>query len=950
MKKLGFSLLSFVLFFSFFLYQRNTNNNSKGESARKIAALPLPDGKGGEIQGQIYQYKWPLSFPPIRFFAMRKIKKTLKKMISDLPLEEGVAKRVKKHLSSKNLRKNILPFLLAVKKFYIPSKEKMKFTFKKHIKEAFPNPKAVPGLEHSLFSYEEKSIKKEGVGNTNSKLFKLAATGALTLYDAIIIQDPNFKLGKKPVLTAELEKRVQRTVVKLLGSGIAELGEDHPISKKLKFFIDNPIQIKAMASTGIDAVHKYVYELHHMFALGYHRRELLDKWLRGELRKPNQGELWNYLDEVSNNDRYAVHYVVDGLQGRLIRELSEYKEDKQFFKQIYSDYQNREYFKPNEEMKPDTGKDRQVDFLKYIKQSNFNYENPSYLPFFKSLYRENNEGIVEQGLSTSPTLSGRNIPVAQSGAPVYGEGSTGLPNFNFLDREDEHAYYWLGNQAFLISRYSKEYGMKSLFERLPHLYGMNCSSVYMEGMNLKVDGYLTVTLGEKKRDYGEILCHFEMKKRVQNFLKLKEYYAGLHKLKGRLKRRRNPAWFKAQKYIKKIVELSQDSIPQYLLIYNVWPDHFSHYTGPFSDEVISPTGELNRLDFWVGQMMELYKKAGVYDSTLWGMAGDHGLAPTYYQIDPIKLFLDKVKSEGSNPKVERITISPDNPVLVDLNHRENMRGRDIVLGVTAGGSLVFDFFIDHKENWKTHPKTEDLRRIKFIDGSEVDVIKTLLTTVGESLDYFIVREGESNLNQADVRLMRRERGKDYSAFIKRKGNRIYYTYERDLLRISELSRFKKTTEEERDLYKKLLNKCVRRANKEDESSWCKEEEWILLESFTDRPGGVSQMAHLYDGGKAGTINIFPKLGISFNTYKIGRHGGDHFHEKDAFVGVWGTPAKKIFPRPYSVRSALNGSLPPTLFEYLSGDKAEKGNGDWGYKSLFKVYDDEESIKRKSGDF
>lgn len=940
MKKVGLMVIG-----ALFLVGAVFLSKSDYSVERQAASLPHSTGKDGEVQGRIYQYKWPLSFPPIKFIAMIKIKSKLKKMIKDLPLEEDVAKRIKKHIKTKNLRKNIIPFLLAVKEFYVPSKEKFGFTFKKHIMELYPDRKLVPGLEHSLFSYDpkktkEKKAKQEGAPS----IFKLAATAALTLYDSIIIQDKNFRLGKRPVITPELSKRVQGTIKKLLTQGIKVLGEDHATSKKLRALLKSPTQIAAITSTGIDVIHKYVYELHQMFALKYHRMGLLDDWLRGEFKKKNQGEIWNYLEEMTTKKKFSVQYVVDGLQGSLIRNLASQGESKKFLQEVYADNKTSSKFKPADSMSPDTGHARNLQFLEHISKSNFSFEEEAYLPFFKDLYRNNNQGIVNQGLSTSPTLSGRNIPVTGSGAPVYGEGSTGIPNFNFLDREDEHAYYWLGNQAFQISRYSKKYGMKSVFERLPHLYGINCSSVYLEGMNLKVDGYLTVTLGEKKRDYGEVLCHFEMKKRADNYVKLQGYYKELKELKGKIKGKLMPKAFKARKLIKKIVALSEDSLPQYLFIYNTWPDHFSHYTGPYADEVISPTGELNRLDFWIGQMTELYKKAGVYDSTLWGIAGDHGLAPTYYQIDPIKLVLDPLKKKGHKFSVERVTIDPEKPVLVDINNRKSKRGIDVMLGVTAGGSFVFDFFLDHKENWKIHPTYEQLKSLTFKSGGEVNMIKAIIDGVGESLDYMAVREGKSDLQNTHVRLSSRTKGVDHHAFIKRSGDKIFYTFKRDIVGVTKPNRFKEFNEEELAVYKGLVQKCVYEAIESDLKTWCHEDEWMLFESYSMKPGGVSQLAHLYDGSKAGTVNLFPRLGISFNTHKIGRHGGDSFHEKDAMVGIWGKPVKDLYKDPYSIQSALNGSLAPTMYEYLSGNSIEKGKDGWGYHSLFKIFEIEKALK------
>ena len=46
--------------------------------------------------------------------------------------------------------------------------------------------------------------------------------------------------------------------------------------------------------------------------------------------------------------------------------------------------------------------------------------------------------------------------------------------------------------------------------------------------------------------------------------------------------------------------------------YDPWPDHFAHFRGPFSDEIIAPSGELARLDYWLSAADgQVYERAGV---------------------------------------------------------------------------------------------------------------------------------------------------------------------------------------------------------------------------------------------------------------------------------------------------------------------------------------------------
>ena len=93
-----------------------------------------------------------------------------------------------------------------------------------------------------------------------------------------------------------------------------------------------------------------------------------------------------------------------------------------------------------------------------------------------------------------------------------------------------------------------------------------------------------------------------------------------------------------------------------------------------------------------------------------------------------------------------------------------------------------------------------------------------------------------------------------------------------------------------------------------------------------------QLAHLYDSDRAGTVNLFPRAGIGYNSRVPGRHAGELFHEKDAFVGAWGGG---LSPGPGAPRleAAVNGSLPMLVYEYLSGEAATPGEDGWGHPSL-----------------
>jgi hypothetical protein len=56
---------------------------------------------------------------------------------------------------------------------------------------------------------------------------------------------------------------------------------------------------------------------------------------------------------------------------------------------------------------------------------------------------------------------------------------------------------------------------------------------------------------------------------------------------------------------------------------------------------------------------------------------------------------------------------------------------------------------------------------------------------------------------------------------------------------------------------------------------------------------------------------------------------DLFAEKDAFVGFLGDPVHPAGP----LGPVVNGSVPATLFEWLTGREVNPGQDGWGYSSL-----------------
>src|SRR5207247_1977463 len=61
---------------------------------------------------------------------------------------------------------------------------------------------------------------------------------------------------------------------------------------------------------------------------------------------------------------------------------------------------------------------------------------------------------------------------------------------------------------------------------------------------------------------------------------------------------------KFREYARYLADHDDEGLPDYLLWYNPWPDHFAHGKGPYSDEIIGRSGEYDRLDHYFGKLVE----------------------------------------------------------------------------------------------------------------------------------------------------------------------------------------------------------------------------------------------------------------------------------------------------------------------------------------------------------
>mgnify|MGYP000748199281 CR=1 FL=1 len=894
---------------------------------------------------------------------------TLDAYILALPMENDVKARVIAQISNPVYAIRLAHFLYKFVDRY--DDEETVVSFETYIKQHYKSTD-YPGVQHSLFKWS----KPENQGGEKSKEGlainrELIAT-FVTIYDALYQNEPVVARDKMPdkytylsnnAEDLALVSKVQPLVIKVLKDLHSKM-ESGDIKDALGIIIndhtearENTVNNKAQAITVtlIDFIRLNVLKSYRQYRLEQSRVNAFEEWMLDAF-DTDQEKLISFL-KAQNTRRHAVQITVDGLQGSYLESLATSK-SKNFLKQVHDSHQNKQSFRPINEAVSSPEVEPQLDFLNFLiesKQKQAVQDDPRYLPFLKQLYQESSLSISAGGISSTPTISVRNLPLIWTGAGVSGEKSTGIPNFHFVDRLQDRAYYFFGNDALQLDRLVASNQVQTMFDRLNHLKTLNCNAQYDWNAHVSFDGLVNLAVGEVIRDFGERLCIKELRYRAKTEKALK--IVRLELIETLEKYQNLPTWrlfSKLAKYwlikemIHQVAVKGEKGMPDYLLVYNPWPDHFAHFAGPFSNEVMSPSGELNRLDYWLGLIKKSYQQAGVYNDTLWGMAGDHGLAPIYYYLNPEITVLKNLselltQKTGKSLVIKKISSDEgEGPKITNALNYPSNKGVDVVVASTAGGNFMMDFFIDQNNRWQQQPVYRDMfewKPISFADDDQgLDMITEITSRLRETLDYLVVRESKCDEYQCVLRLVGYRGGVRRDELISRKGERIYYhaiTGQPLLLDLDKTNPYKDhLTKQEKDSKQQLYQRCLINAELNNTATWCLESDWRELSYFSPRPDSINQLAHLYDLGRAGTINLFPKEGIGYNTKVPGRHAGEHFHEKDAFIGFWGHPVKTSIQLP----PIANGSLAPTLYEYLSGESisdkpSQYQQAGWGFPSV-----------------
>ncbi|MEZ8880907.1 nucleotide pyrophosphatase [Vibrio lentus] len=831
---------------------------------------------------------------------------------------------------------------------------------------------ALKGFEHSLYyvgdepvsEYKEPDTSTEATGHHEGiRIDEHFIANMVVIYDALfeigVWQDMDNLPEHYTYLTNSPEDlaiiaQIQPIIVELIDKAATGMDEGDMKSAMLAIAEDGKPEnadkpnnkAQALTITLIDFVRLNLLKAYRQFVFKEEREEALDEWMQ-QAFSDQPDALIQFL-ESQQHKRFAVQVTVDGLQQGLIEGLVD--DNAPFISVAYQNHKNRTQYKPQLEKVIEPEHQQQVRFMEVLSEQT--YRDPNYLPFFKKLYQENRNNISRVGISSTPTISVRNLPIIKTGAKVSGQGGTGIPNFHFVDREIDRAYYFFGNDALQLDVLMADNKVQTMFDRLDYLKTLNCNAQYDWNAHTTYDGLVNLGLGESLRDYGEKRCVKELQERSEVEVTLRDKRVALiedieayQTISGFDFFTKYSKKVQVKQAITQLAELDGKGMPDYTLVYNPWPDHFAHFTGPFSDEILMPTGELNRLDYWIRQIEATYRSAGVYDKTLWGMAGDHGLTPVFYALNPEKQVFEGLQAELDYPIVVKKISSDEGegPKITNALSYPSSKDIDVVVASTAGGNFMMDFF-NSKQGWTVQPVYQELvqwKPIAALNDDSINVIDEIAKRLPESLDYMVVREAPCDERSCSVRVIGTRDLKRVDELITRYGDKLFYeslmgNQAPILLNTHTLNPYLALPSiADFSAYSKLVDKCINRSVKEDDSTWCSRSEWTDLTHLTPRPDSVNQLANIYLEDRAGTINLFPKAGMGYNTIVPGRHAGEDYLEKDAFLGFWGTP---IGENSQPLKIEANGSLAPTLFEYLTGEAVVAGENGWGFPSLLNKLD------------
>jgi hypothetical protein len=753
----------------------------------------------------------------------------------------------------------------------------------------------------------------------------------------------------------ELVRKVADEYLEPVDDAPGSEGEESGYQAKLEEILGDEQRLGTFVEFLADFIRQQSDSWLQSFLRREHRREARIAWVEECIQENRLYEIADYARARARR-RFAVEIVVDGLQGKLLEGLVQLSSGgaegsgARYVKELVHWLQSDEMdpARYGDGMPPGVGS----DVVELARNAPIR---PGYLENFKKYVFGPEACAVTVSVATveTPTISVRNLQVVKTGHTAAGPLGTGLPNFSYVDRRTGRGWYFWGSDVLYLARIFGNLedqipggkrrdgpGARTLFERLRGRNTLSCMASVDTGATEKIAAEVGLVTGELERDFIEkvLLQRLRSRAKVEKLLDERRRWLGKHRnlshsfLGSLLFDARDLKRF--HEYARFLAQNEDQGLPDFLLWYSPWVDHFAHPEGPFSDALIGQRGEYDRLDFFLGKVVGVYESvetadggATCADRTLFGLVSDHGLIYTPRLVSPEKLLFDGMRADGIDVACWKMTADEGGlPIIRGPEDGFVPADCDAAVGSTAGGSYVIDVFSHEAErgsaSWQRHPDYHQLHAHKLRSGQTIDWIEQLKLRLKGVMDIAVVREygpraGEPWPSEVEsvVRIVSCGRGE--ARIWRTRGAdtaEVRYRYEilggQDPLDLVGSLRDYLLPEDGPPLEqaRRMLEEAL------DSPEGCDDETWQRLLSYTRRPDVVHTLSHLYDSDRAGTINVFPAWHIGVNSKVPGRHAGESFEEKNGTHIYFGAGLVRG-----SFQTARNGSVPVTLYHWLVGD-------------------------------
>ncbi|HEV3021790.1 MAG TPA: alkaline phosphatase family protein, partial [Pirellulales bacterium] len=490
------------------------------------------------------------------------------------------------------------------------------------------------------------------------------------------------------------------------------------------------------------------------FAQRVERRNERREWVESCINARQYYRIADYARAQAER-KLVVHVAVDGLQGKLLEGLAQLSQGEaqgagaRYLADLVERHQQPEmspahYPEAEQTRLPPLGRDVAELARRPAEHSEF-LEN-----FKRQVFGPDAEAVVVKVATVdTPTISVRNLPIVYSGHAVAGPFGTGIPNFSYLDRATERGWYFWGSDVLHFrrifanredefhggARRPKAHGARTLFERLWRYNTVSAMPTVDNGALEKISAEVGTAIGEVQRNFIEKAIVLRLRRRAAMERELNDRRRWL------VEHRNLNDGFLAEllfgalelatfrEHARYLAEHDDEGLPDYLLWYNPWPDHFAHGKGPYSDEIIGYRGEYDRLDHYFGKLVDVYASVRsaladttYRDRTLFGIVSDHGLIYTPRAVSTETALFQAMRRDGIELRVLKLTQDEGGlPAIHGSRRLRPTRPFDAVVGSTAGGSYIIDLFPlagleGDRQEWQRHPDYHELQEHRLLSG------------------------------------------------------------------------------------------------------------------------------------------------------------------------------------------------------------------------------------------